>query len=173
MSVAQKTTGQKMMALRLGMITAGNKYKLRGTMDDSDVGDGMIVYKHDDSIKENEVTWFGKVYTRADTYYQQVVMTMPRKDDDTVVGADEHLGAICVLKGHGVLIMEDTGTIHVGRWRVNDDYITHKHPEFGRIEDWWQDGYVQAELGDDDTCGLCGDQVSGEIKMIHDFYRMG
>jgi hypothetical protein len=162
---------KKHTLLRLGMMTNPDK-KLRGTMDDPSIH--MIKYEHDGKISENVVTWHGKPYEDARTYYDEVVMTMPRKDDDTIVAADEHLGALCILNGSDILIMEDENSVHVDRWRINADYITHKHPEFGRIEDWWEDGYVQVELqSDNNTCGLCGEQVSGEIKMMHDFYRMG
>jgi hypothetical protein len=140
---------------------------------DSDVGDGLMTYEHDDKLSENTVTWYGKPYTTTRAYYDGVVKTMQLKDDDTIIAADEHLGALCILNGPDILIMEDTNAVHVGRWRINDDYITHKHPEFGRVDDWWEDGWVQAELSDEDTCGLCGEKVSGEIKMMHDFYRMG
>jgi hypothetical protein len=143
-------------------------------MDDSDVGDHMITYKHDGSLDENVVTWYGKPYEDARTYYDEVVKTMLLKDDGTIIGADEHLGALCILRGHGILIMEDDNAVHVDGWRINGDYITHKHPEFGRVDQWWDDGFVQAEMADDlDTCGLCGAKISGEIKMMHDFYRMG
>jgi hypothetical protein len=117
------------------------------------------------------ITWMGKDYTDAPSYYREVVTRMPL-EDGVILGAGTHVDALAKLALGGLYVLDpDSVDIYVGRWRVNGRHLTHKHPEFGTVKTGWTTGLVECGLHEDE-CDLCGEEIPGEIAMMHHFYRL-
>ena len=75
--------------------------------------------------------------------------------------------------GNSFTVEEDT--VHVDNWAVNEEFILHKHPEFGRVTDLITHMPDKAELEfsiRDGKCDLCHTQVPGEIEFLHKMYQL-
>ncbi len=117
------------------------------------------------------IRWMDQEYTEAHDYYREVVLSMP-KEDGVILGAKEHLSALCNLSDMGVYVSDPSpDDIYVDSWRVNGSYVTHRHSEFGLIETNWTTGVIECDLRDG-KCDLCHKEISGEIQMMHNFYRL-
>jgi hypothetical protein len=118
------------------------------------------------------IQWMDKQYTSAPEYYREVVLTMPRTKG-IILGAQEHIDAMAQLTATGIYVIDtDDSDIYVDGWRVNGDYITHKHPEFGVITTQWTKGAVECDVLAGGQCDMCGDKIPGEIDMMHQFYKL-
>ena len=70
-------------------------------------------------------------------------------------------------------IHEDT--VYVDNWAVNEEFLFHKHPEFGEVFDVLMPGISTAELEfttRDGKCDLCHTQVPGELEFLHKMYQL-
>jgi hypothetical protein len=119
-----------------------------------------------------KVEWNGIQFTDMEDYYKKVILSMPQ-EGGAFLGAQIHLDALAYLGCGGLLIAErDEADVYVDGWLVNSAFITHKHPEFGKVEySGWVDGIVECGLHHG-ACELCGKAIPGEIEMMHYFYRL-
>ena len=119
-----------------------------------------------------KIEWNGIQYTDIETYYREVILSMP-KEGDTFLGAQTHLDALAYL-GHGGLFIvdQDETDVFVDGWMVSGAFITHKHLEFGIIRTGWTKGIVECGVRPKGDCELCGKVIPGEIEMMHYFYRL-
>jgi hypothetical protein len=113
-----------------------------------------------------------KEYSDQFTYYKEVVLTMP-EEDGVLLGAQTHLDALSALGHGGMFVTEiDGGEVYVDGWNVNGNFLTHKHPEFGTVENYgWANGVVEVDVRGG-RCELCRKKIPGEIEMMHHFYRL-
>ncbi len=122
------------------------------------------------------VEWNDTQYTDMETYYREVILSMPKEGDfggDAFLGAQTHLDALAYLGHGGLFVTElDEVDVYVDDWMVSGALITHKHPEFGMVKNsGWVDGTVECQLIHG-ACELCGKVIPGEIEMMHFFYKL-
>ena len=100
------------------------------------------------------------------------------------VGVLEHLDAV-----NGNMYYSEHDEMYVGDWSIQAPEIYHRHKELGNYftRDGMEfTGYHEDDLVDDKRahyrthiqwdaadgkCGLCGEQMSGEVMMMHKFYQ--
>jgi hypothetical protein len=80
----------------------------------------------------------------------------------------ENLEKMCY--GASFLVCDDT--VHVENWAVNEEFIFHKHPEFGRVTDFMgETGEVEYSVNKG-KCDLCATEIPGEIQFLHKMYQL-
>ena len=122
------------------------------------------------------------------TYYD-VIKHLPRTNGIM----NEHKNHVGVLEGldavNGNIYYSERDEMFVGDWSIATPEIYHRHKELG--EYMTADGmvftdpcpcavckndtshyrtHIQWDAGDGE-CGLCGEQMSGEVMMMHKFYQ--
>ena len=64
-------------------------------------------------------------------------------------------------------------TVHVDNWNVDEDNIFHKHPEYGEVSAFPEEGYAELEWGvEQGKCSLCKVAVPGHIVFLNRLYNL-
>ena len=120
--------------------------------------------------------------------YYEAIRHLPR----TSGVMDEFRHHVSMLEGldavHGNMYYSERDEMFVGDWSIQTPEIYHRHKELGTymtregmdfksyhdpdsivIEDHYKT-HIQWDAANG-LCGLCGEQMSGEIMMMHKFYQ--
>ena len=120
--------------------------------------------------------------------YYDSIKGLPRTNGvlDNVRGHLSNLESLDAVKGN--MYYSEKDELFVGDWSIQTPEIYHRHKELGAY--FTRDGMEFSGHNDEDLvniggqyqthiqwdaanglCGLCGEQMSGEIMMMHKFYQ--
>jgi hypothetical protein len=80
----------------------------------------------------------------------------------------ENLERMCYGASFGVC----DDTIHLDNWAVNEEFIFHKHPEFGVVQDFMGERAEQEYSVSKGKCDLCATEIPGEVEFLHKMYQL-
>jgi len=112
----------------------------------------------------------GRQFKDCTSYYQYL---MSMYDPDYPEQARfEDLRTLEALMYPGASYHVDPETVYVDNWAVNEEFILHKHPEFGKQSFWGgPPSYVEVSISSG-SCDLCGLPVPGYILFINKLYNL-
>ena len=123
-------------------------------------------------------------------YYKEL-MTIPLSSDGVVYNPQKHVDILSSLDGGPQMYYTEPDDLFVGDWNIAGPEIYHRHKELGTFTTmdgmnlWAVDDLGKCpcgcEVDSDEThvqydaakglCGLCNEQMPGEIMMMHKFYQ--
>lgn len=116
----------------------------------------------------------GMTFRRVQDYYWYL-----KREYDQYVGAypdhahirprdRDNLEKMCYGASFGVC----DDTIHLDNWAVNEEFIFHKHPEFGIVEDFMGTSAEIEFSVNRGKCDLCATEIPGEVQFLHNMYKI-
>ena len=152
--------------------TQGKMFKTRQTRDG---GHGLYQYIY--HVEENKV-----IFKTCQEYYWYMVREWAEHGQSPELQERHSIHVIFSAHDRNILkrmcygasfgVCDDT--IHVDNWAVSEEFLFHKHPEFGKVPDFMSlDEGTELEFSvKDGKCDLCHTVAPGEIQFLHNMYQL-